>query len=355
MQDESKEPGFERKGGSITDGTVSLIGRVEELAYELRIREVMTDNVKVVSPELPMADVLELFRQARISGAPVVANENLVGIVSLEDLIRALTRGNLEASVRDYMTTKLLTVRATDPVVEAMKQFDQTQVGRLPVLDERGKLTGIITKGDITHGLLAALQQDYQLEEIKRYRASHLFEDIVSDRTSLILRYTIEPRNFTQGGTASSNIKRALLRLGAKPEIARRCGVAIYEAEMNLIIHATNGGVVRAEIEPHVILMETLDDGPGIENTELAMKPGYSTASEEIREMGFGAGLGLNNIQRCVDEMKLESRLGAGTRLEMKIFLHDQEASRETQHPNKEKASNDTPRDHQATGPYPAD
>lgn len=355
MQDETKESGFERKGDNITDGTVSLISRVEELAYELEIKEVMTDNVKVVSPESSMAYVLELFRQARISGAPVVADGNLVGIVSLEDLIRALTRGNLDASVRDYMTTQLLTVRATDPVVEAMKLFDQTQVGRLPVLDDREKLAGIITKGDITHGLLAALQQDYQLEEIKRYRASHLFEDIISDRTSLILRYAIEPRNFTQGGTASSNIKRALLRLGASPQIARRCGIAIYEAEMNLIIHATNGGLVRAEIEPHVILMETIDDGPGIEDTELAMKPGYSTASEEIREMGFGAGLGLNNIQRCVDEMKLQSRLGSGTRLEMKIYLNDQKTSRDPQNPDKEKASNDTPRDHQATGPYLAD
>jgi CBS domain-containing protein/anti-sigma regulatory factor (Ser/Thr protein kinase) len=325
---------------TINDNSAGRITRVEELAYELQISEVMTGDVEVVTPDLPMARVLELFRQARISGAPVVADDNLVGIVSIEDLIRSLTQGDLEAPVRDYMTTELITTRATDPVVEALKLFDRTQVGRLPVLDQNGKLTGIITKGDINHGLLKELQQDYQAEEIKRYRASHLFEDIASDRTSLILRYTIEPRNFTQGGMASSSIKRVLLRLGANPQIARRCGIAIYEAEMNLVIHATNGGVIQAEIEPHLISMEVIDDGPGIEDTELAMKPGYSTASEEVREMGFGAGMGLANIQRCVDEMSIKSAPNNGTRLEMKIFLQTDHQLEE------ERLRNDTPRDY---------
>ncbi len=340
MQDDSLQRGSGREGRSINDSMAGHITRVEELAYELQISEVMTGDVKVVTPDLPMAYVLKLFRQARISGAPVVSDGDLVGIVSIEDLIRSLTRGNLEAPVRDYMTTELITARATDPVVEALKLFDKSQVGRLPVLDRNGRLTGIITKGDISHGLLEELQRDYQAEEIKRYRASHLFEDIVSARTSLILRYTIEPGNFTQGGMASSNIKRALLRLGANPQIARRCGIAIYEAEMNLIIHTINGGAIQAEIEPHLISMEAIDDGPGIEDTELAMRPGYSTATEEVREMGFGAGMGLTNIQRCVDEMSLESTPGNGSRLEMKIFLQA------NHHLDKEKLGNDTPRDY---------
>jgi CBS domain-containing protein/anti-sigma regulatory factor (Ser/Thr protein kinase) len=342
MGDSTLGPGSGRQERAITDGAAGLITRVEELAYELRIREVMTTDVKVVTPDLPMAYVLELFRKASISGAPVVSNDELVGIVSIEDLIRSLTRGNLEAPVRDYMTTNLITTRATDPVVEALKLFDKTRVGRLPVLDVAGKLTGIITKGDITHGLLEALQQDYQEEEVKRYRASHLFEDIVSNRTSLILRYKINPRDFTHGGAASSHIKRALLRLGANPQIARRCGIAVYEAEMNLIIHTTSGGMIRVEIEPHLILIETVDDGPGIEDTGLAMKPGYSTASEAVREMGFGAGMGLSNIRRCVDEMALESTLDNGTRLEMKIYLQANETFRDTQQRDEEKPSNDT-------------
>jgi hypothetical protein len=89
-------------------------------------------------------------------------------------------------------------------------------------VDQDGQLTGILTKGDITRGLLRALQRNYQVEEVRRYRASHLFEDINSDRTSLILRYRIKPTISWHGGNASSNIKRALLRLGANPQIARR-------------------------------------------------------------------------------------------------------------------------------------
>jgi CBS domain-containing protein/anti-sigma regulatory factor (Ser/Thr protein kinase) len=326
-----------RKERVITDGAAGLITRVEELAYELRIDEVMTADVKVVTPDLHMVEVLELFRQARISGAPVVSNESLVGVISIEDLIRCLRRGDLEAPVGSYMSTNLITVNSFDPVVEALKTFSQTRVGRLPVLDKEGKLAGIITKGDITRGILSALERDYQVEEVRRYRASHLFEDIVSNRTSLILRYEIKPRDFTRGGEASSYIKRALLRLGANPQIARRCGIAIYEAEMNLIIHATNGGIIRVEIEPHLISMETIDDGPGIEDVEQAMKPGYSTATDDIRELGFGAGMGLTNIQRCVDEMILESSPGKGTRLGMKIHLHADETFRETSHWDEEK------------------
>ena len=334
----------------ITDDKAGFITRVEELAYELKIEEVMTREPKVIDPRMQMKEVLELFREQRISGAPVVAEGKLVGVISIEDLIRALRdlgRRELNAAVADYMTRNVITVNSFDSIIEALKLFAKTKLGRLPVVDQEGQLTGIITKGDVTRGLLDALQHDYQAEEVRRYRASHLFEDIVSDRTSLILRYQIKPRDFVSGGTASSNIKRALLRLGADPQIARRCGIAIYEAEMNLIIHTTNGGEIRVEIEPHHILIQTIDDGPGIEDIGLAMQPGYSTASAEIRELGFGAGMGLKNIQNCVDEMQLEStpakgsRLvmlprsgskeweltrattpGQGTRLTMKIYLH---------------------------------
>ena len=313
-------------GKIITDAIAEEITRVEELSYELKINQVMTRTMKVISPDISMEEVADLFRGARISGAPVVVKEKLVGILSIEDLIRSLRVYDLKAPVSKYMSEKVITVHEYDPVVEALKTFVQAHVGRLPVVDENDQLVGIITKGDITRGLLRALQYDFQAEEIRTYRASHLFEDIISNRTSLILRYEIKQGDFTRGGTASSSIKRALMRLGASPQIARRCGIAIYEAEMNLIIHSTHGGNIRVEIEPHQITMEAVDDGPGINDIELAMKPGWSTATEEIREMGFGAGMGLVNISRCVDQMKLESSTEKGTRLKVKLFLKDQES-----------------------------
>ena len=306
----------------ITDQQAHAITRVEELAYELHVQEVMTRDIKTLSPGMPMSAVLDVFRGNRISGAPVVEGGTVVGVLSLEDMIRCLTAGDLNTSVEKYMSRNLVTVQSSDPVIEALKLFVDTRHGRLPVLDdETGQLVGILTKGDITMGLLNALQRDYQAEELRRYRASHLFEDINSDRTSLILRYAVQKGDFNVGGTASSDLKRALLRLGATPQIARRCGIAAYEAEMNLIIHTVSGGMLRVEIEPHQITMDAFDDGPGIKDIELAMRPGYSTASEQVRELGFGAGMGLVNIQRCVDNMQLESTWGKGTRLRMKIFL----------------------------------
>ena len=313
------------KGRLITDQAAEDITRAEELAYELKVGEVMTTNPLTVTGDQRMDEVLELFRTQRISGAPVLQNGKLMGVISMEDLINSLRKSDLHSFVAKYMTAKLITIRPTEPVIEALKLFVNTGVGRLLVINEQGQLAGIITKGDITNGLLRSLQKDYQAEEIRRYRASHLFEDIESDRTSLILRYRIKARDFMHGGAASSQIKRALLRLGANPQIARRCGIAVYEAEMNLIIHTNDGGLIRTDIETHRISIEAVDEGPGIANVELAMKPGYSTASQEIRELGFGAGMGLVNISRCTDEMRLESELGRGTRLRMKILLPEED------------------------------
>ena len=305
----------------INDNTVKNITRVEELGYELTVDEVMTHTVKTFDVNIKMSEVLEISRQEHISGAPVTKDGALVGVLSMEDLIRCLYVNDLDAPASKYMTSELITVRATDPVVEALKIFVSTRVGRLPVLNKNGELEGILTKGDITQGLLDALQQDYASEELRKYRASHLFEDIESDRSSLILRYNIKQGDFTNGGAASSNIKKALLRLGAAPQLARRCGIAVYEAEMNLIIHTTNGGVIRVEIEPHMISIRVVDDGPGIEDIALALKPGFSTASEKVRELGFGAGMGLVNISRCVDEMVIKPSLENGTLLKMRIYL----------------------------------
>jgi CBS domain-containing protein/anti-sigma regulatory factor (Ser/Thr protein kinase) len=309
----------------ISDSQAENITKTEELAYELPIEEVMTENVVCLSPDTIIREALDIFRKIRISGAPVTDQGKLVGILSIEDLIRSLREGRIDLKVSDYMTKNIYVIKTYDPVIEALKVFAKSGVGRLPVLNREGQLAGILTKGDITNGLLKALQQEYHAEEIIRYRASHLFEDIQSERTSLILRYNIKKGDFTHGGSASGHIKRALLRLGATPQLARRCGIAVYEAEMNLIIHSNNGGTLRVEIEPHEITMAAYDDGPGIEDVDKALKPGYSTATEEVREMGFGAGMGLVNIKRCVNEMKLFSSKEAGTQLYMVMYLQDED------------------------------
>ncbi len=298
------------------------ITHVQKLVF--RVGQVMTRNVITVTQGTPLAELQELMRKHRISGAPVVNDDgDLVGIISIEDLLRALEDGAFNAFVGERMSTSLITVREADSVDTAVQKFQQTGVGRLPVVNAWGELVGILTKGDLTRGLLHEVQAETQDEEICRYRASHIFRDVESDDTSLLLRYKVAPRDFTHGGNASSRIKRALTRLGADPQIVRRAAIASYEAEMNLIIHADHGGQIAAEVDSSQLKLTIEDDGPGIADVRRALEEqGYSTTPPEIRKMGFGGGMGLKNIRKCADQMHLESKVGQGTNLEITIRLH---------------------------------
>jgi len=244
----------------------------------------------------------------------------LVGMISIENLIRAFENGQLSATVGELMTTDVVSVRAEDSVVSAVNLFARHGYGRFPVLDAESRLVGILTKGDIVRGLLQQMETRWHTEELQRYRASHIFEDIVSDQTGLILRYFVKARDFVRGGEASSKIKRALERLGAHPQVVRRVAVASYEAETNLLIHS-DGGELIAEVRPERMKVTALDRGPGIPDIEQALQPGFSTAADWIRELGFGAGMGLSNIKACSDEMRLNSEMGVGTRLVMVFKL----------------------------------
>jgi CBS domain-containing protein/anti-sigma regulatory factor (Ser/Thr protein kinase) len=301
----------------VTDHTPVEVSKLQELVYELQIEDVMKHEVVTVTPQTSMRDFKELLRLKRISGAPVVDGEKLVGIISLEDLIKALEDGEMDTLVGSKMTSGVETLYSDDSAVQAVNRMARLGYGRFPVVDRSGKLVGILTRGDILRGLLRRLEVNYREEEVQRYRASHIFEDIVSDRTSLILRYQVQGRDFRRGGAASSKIKRAIERLGGGPPIARRVGVAAYEAEMNLVIHTDQGGEMKVEIQPDRVYILAQDSGPGIPDIEQALQPGFSTAPEWIRELGFGAGMGLLNIKHCTDEMNLDSEPGTGTRLEM--------------------------------------
>lgn len=297
------------------------VTKLQELVYELKIEQVMTRKVITVSPEDSLRHLKEVLRLNRISGTPVLSGGELVGIISIEDLIKALEAGEIDAAVGEKMTRNIQTVYADETVIQAVNKFARFGFGRLPVINREGKLVGILTQGDIARGLLRQLEVDYHEEEIHRYRASHIFEDIVSDQTGLILRYKVQAQDFTHCGEAASKLKRALERLGAKPPIVRRVAVASYEAETNLVIHTTKGGELIAEIQPDKIKIVAVDYGPGIPDIEKAMQPGFSTAPDWIRELGFGAGMGLNNIKACSDVMNLTSRVGVGTRLEIIINM----------------------------------
>jgi serine/threonine-protein kinase RsbT len=124
--------------------------------------------------------------------------------------------------------------------------------------------------------------------------------------------------NFDNAGAASGSIKAVLKKIGLPADIVRKATLVAYESEINMVIYARKG-MLRLKVEPEYILIEAVDEGPGIPDIELAMQPGYSTASAEIREMGFGAGMGLCNIKSFCDTFSISSEVGRGTYLKMII------------------------------------
>ncbi len=136
----------------------------------------------------------------------------------------------------------------------------------------------------------------------------------------LTYEYNIDGENFTTAGEASVNLKRVLRRIGFAPEVIKRASIAMYEGEINMVIHA-GGGVARVNIYEDKIVITLDDNGPGIADVELAMKEGYSTAPDKIRSMGFGAGMGLPNMKRNADKLEISTRLGEGTTITMTIIV----------------------------------
>ena len=299
------------------------ITRVQELTYELKVEDVMTTDVATVSPTDTMNELRRILRIRRISGTPVVEGNQLVGIVSIEDLVKCLAHGEMDASVEEKMSKEVETLYTDESLIHAVSKFDRYGFGRLPVIERnQGKLVGILTKGDIIKGLLKRLEIDYHEEEIHRYRASHIFEDIVADKTRLHFQYNIVGQDFNRAGESASALKKTLLRLGFHPQIVRRVAIAAYEAEMNIVIFA-DGGQISARVQPERIKIEASDTGPGIPDIKRAMQPGFSTAPEWVQELGFGAGMGLSNIKKCANKMILKSQVGKGTDLEATIYIKE--------------------------------
>jgi CBS domain-containing protein/anti-sigma regulatory factor (Ser/Thr protein kinase) len=300
------------------------VTKVQEMVYEVLVREVMTKKVISVTASTPMRRLREILRVNRISGTPVVDDGKLVGIISIEDFISWLADGGPECPVAGRMTRDVRTIHDDEPLVQAVNKLERSGFGRLPVLRrDTGTIVGVITKGDVISGLLRHLEVDYRSAEMRGARSSHLFEDIVADRSVLRLEYRVAGADFTKAGASAGGLKTTLRRLGVDPQTTRRVAIATYEAEMNLIVF-TPGGRIMVEVGPEMIRLEVEDNGPGIPDIEKAMQPGFSTAPDWVRELGFGAGMGLPNIKKCADRMTLDSKVGKGTRIEVEIRMEQQ-------------------------------
>ena len=136
----------------------------------------------------------------------------------------------------------------------------------------------------------------------------------------LTLTYDVDGEDFISAGNASASVKKKMRWLGLPPDVIRRVSIAMYEGEINMVIHA-GGGKANVLITPTYVQIELIDNGPGIPNIDLAMKEGYSTAPEHVRDLGFGAGMGLPNMKRYTDKMEIESVVGQGTTIRMIVDI----------------------------------
>ncbi len=136
----------------------------------------------------------------------------------------------------------------------------------------------------------------------------------------LTFHFDVDGQNFSSAGEASVMVKKKLRQLGYPPEVIRRVSIAMYEGEINMVIHA-NGGTADVEVNEDEIVIVLADKGPGIPDVDLAMQEGFSTARENIRVLGFGAGMGLPNMKKYTDEMAIDTKVGEGTTITMKVKL----------------------------------
>ena len=136
----------------------------------------------------------------------------------------------------------------------------------------------------------------------------------------LVFRFDVNGEDFTSAGQASVQVKKNLRRLGIPPEVIRKISIAMYEGEINMVIHADGGEADVLVYEDRIVMILT-DRGPGIADVEKAMQEGYSTAPDNVRSLGFGAGMGLPNMKRYTDDMKIESVVGEGTTITMTVLL----------------------------------
>jgi anti-sigma regulatory factor (Ser/Thr protein kinase) len=208
------------------------------------------------------------------------------------------------------MTKQVIVLEDDMPLAFAVSYFNRYNYGRFPVLDRDNRLVGVITASDIIRALLVAMNAEVQrLEEKLSERIADESPPVDGEQR---LSFAVLHLDFENAGRASSEIKRLLKARGVDAAIVRRAAVASYELELNQVIHS-DGGSISCAVRDGTIEITAEDRGPGIANIESAMREGYSTASEWIRSLGFGAGMGLPNAKRVADEFSIDSALGRGT------------------------------------------
>jgi len=304
------------KHEDIPISTVDSPSVVLELIHQLKIKDVMTTALVTGEKKHTMRHIQALMRENRITGVPIVEDNELIGLVSTEDIINALDQGHMDALVGDKMTSDIIHLQDDMPLSFAISYLNKYRFGRFPVLNKNMELVGILTSSDVIRNLLIEMNR-----EVLRLEKLHKNIDAADTSAYSEMEFATAHYNFELAGRASTEIKKALKQRNFNPKLIRRVAIACYELEINQVVHS-EGGVMRCSIMPDKVIITAADTGPGIADVSLALKEGYSTADEYIRSLGFGAGMGLANTKRVSDEFTINSTPGTGTTVRSVAFVN---------------------------------
>lgn len=299
--------------GGISSGDDSPLV-IMELLQRLRVKDVMRshDIISVVRTD-SMRFAQNLMKRNKISGVPVLEDKRLFGIVSVNDIIKALEGEWIHDPVQKHMATNLVVLEADMPLSFAVKYFQNYSFGRFPVLDKNRDFVGILSQRDLTRVLMNELTK-----ELVRLEAGAA-QDNASQRPAdgtlpfySMRQFVIVRNDLQNAGKAANEIKRMMKDAGIDNKVVRRVAVAAYELEINVCIHSI-GGSLTFILDTDSATIIAKDRGPGIEDVEWACRDGTSTANDWIRSMGFGAGMGLSNSKRVSDVFDIQSKVPSGT------------------------------------------
>ncbi len=290
--------------------------RIQELAYGLKVRDVMTRKIFAVTRACTMWEVQSIMKNNGISGVPVVGDSHVVGIISMNDIMNALVDGCMDDIVEQHMVPDVQTLSDEVPVTFAMSAFSKYSFRRFPVVNQKNELVGIITPRNINLALIRELSR--QLDEIEESGV----QAEEGETTTFHRVYRLTRYDFEQGGRASAELKKQLKARGVSPKVIRRAAIASYELEINIVAHS-HGGTFTVFIDKDRVRITANDFGPGIPDVEFAMTEGCSTANDWIRSQGFGAGMGLPNVKRVSDEFEIQSGVEMGTMVKAIVYLEE--------------------------------
>lgn len=286
-----------------------------DIIYKIKIKDLMTKNPYTISPEATMNEAKKIMKENGITGLPVVREKRIMGIISINDILKCLDDGNMARLVKDYMSKKLIVLEEEMPVSFALSYFEKYNFRRFPVLNKKKELSGMVTSRDINVTLLNEINRE--LKEIDNKKDTEKKDSVTG---KYFRQFTIRKFDFENAGKTSIAIKKFLKETGVPQNIIKRVSIAVYELEINQVVHSL-GGTIQLSVDGDVIAIKATDTGPGIEELDKALTEGFSTASEWIRSQGFGAGMGLPNIKKVSDDFQITSSLDKGTEVTIKIYM----------------------------------